>query len=239
LQCNIPVPDLFWVSDEDMSKNSCNLITLPAHASLNILKTGTCEDYSVALTTLLRKAGYSKVEVMSVNGFNHVFNLVKFPGDDKYTFVDTTENGRGIPENVIRFKDTPLGESKSYIDRNVKISVDIIKGVLKAKEFDIKGHLYYDYCKLPIDFCSDDYGMFNCPDLSEIYGCDKERKYSLDYCRWKGGIIKSDTCEKCWYEVKDSSTIEGCCRDEGRFLGIPWHKTSCMDFDLSALSDYT
>lgn len=39
---------------------------LPAHASLNYVKTGTCVDYSVAATTLLRKAGYYKNEVYTV-----------------------------------------------------------------------------------------------------------------------------------------------------------------------------
>ncbi len=84
-----------WVSDTDMSKNSCVLSDLPAHVSMNILKTGTCADYSIVLTTLLRIAGFSSDEVYTVRGSlygGHLYNLVKFPGDYKYTIVDTTGN---------------------------------------------------------------------------------------------------------------------------------------------------
>jgi hypothetical protein len=85
-----------WESDTDMSRNNCNIVEPPVHASLNILKTGTCADYSVAVTTLLRKAGYSETEVYSVHQGKHVTNLVKLPGDEKYHHVDTTGNRVGI-----------------------------------------------------------------------------------------------------------------------------------------------
>jgi len=78
-----------------MSKNSCKFSDLIAHA--NILEdkgihTGSCVDYSVSLTTLLRKAGYTKDEVFTTCGPGHAYNLVKFPGDLKYHIVDTTGN---------------------------------------------------------------------------------------------------------------------------------------------------
>ena len=81
-----------WVSDADMSKNSCIFSDLPAHASVNILQTGTCVDYSIALTSLLRLVGYTKDEVYSVGAPCHEYNIVKFPGDTKWTIVDTVGN---------------------------------------------------------------------------------------------------------------------------------------------------
>jgi hypothetical protein len=98
---NLPCVDwpskypLGWASDTDMSKNSCKFSDLIAHA--NILEdkgihTGSCVDYSVSLTTLLRKAGYTKDEVFTTCGPGHAYNLVKFPGDLKYHIVDTTGN---------------------------------------------------------------------------------------------------------------------------------------------------
>ncbi len=95
LSCR-PDRSVVWNSDTDMSRNNCNLVEPPAHASLNILKTGTCADYSVAVTTLLRKAGYSEREVFSVYQGKHITNLVKLPGDNKYHHVDTTGNRVGI-----------------------------------------------------------------------------------------------------------------------------------------------
>ncbi len=88
--------DIIWESDTDMSQNSCNLVAVPAHASLNILKTGTCMDYSVAVTTLLRRAGYSSSDVMTVSSAVHSFNFVRLPGDAKYHYVDTTGNNLGL-----------------------------------------------------------------------------------------------------------------------------------------------
>ncbi|RLG11015.1 hypothetical protein DRN73_06455 [Candidatus Pacearchaeota archaeon] len=240
LTCEPFIPQLFWTSDENISKNTCNLITPPAHAIVDILKTGTCEDYSVVLTTLLRKAGYTKEEVMSVAGFKHVFNLVKFPRDKKYHFVDTTGNGNNIAENVIQFGDTPLGKSRVSIDKHVEVSKNIFLNIIKADEMDIRGNIYYDYCKLPINFCYNDEGMFDCPNASQIYGCDKQKRYYLDYCRWRGGIIKSSTCDECWYEIKDSSVVQGCCRVYFKVFGIKvGRKTSCMDLDLNVILDYT
>jgi hypothetical protein len=59
--------------------------------------TWMCTGYSIALTTLLRSVGYSKDEAYSVAmndgpGCGHAFNLVKFPGETNYRFVDTVGN---------------------------------------------------------------------------------------------------------------------------------------------------
>jgi cysteine-rich repeat protein len=103
-----------WKTDTDWStKNDCVLNDLPAHASINKVKTGTCTDYSIVLTTLLRKAGYSKNEVYSIMGNDpnrggHVYNLVKFPGVKKFRIIDTNGNlpnpdyftSKTTPENI-------------------------------------------------------------------------------------------------------------------------------------------
>ena len=85
-----------WVSDNEVEKNLCYFSDLPAHVNLNILSTGTCVDYSVATTTLLRLSGFKKEDVYTVasitaNG-GHAYNLVRFPGDGKYTIIDTVGN---------------------------------------------------------------------------------------------------------------------------------------------------
>jgi hypothetical protein len=93
LQCKLSVGQpIGWASDTDMSKNSCIFSDLPTHVNINILNTGTCVDYSTTLTTLLRTVGYSKNEVYSVTAPGHEYNLVKFPGDTKWTIVDTVGN---------------------------------------------------------------------------------------------------------------------------------------------------
>lgn len=96
-----------WRSDTNMSENSAVLGLFPTHATVDILQTGVCIDYAAAVTTLLRKAGYSKTEAMSTastgydlpllgNHPGHAYNLVLLPGDDRYHIVDTTGNGEGI-----------------------------------------------------------------------------------------------------------------------------------------------
>ena len=81
-----------WANDMDMSLDSCIFSDLPAHASINIISTGTCVDYSVALTTLLRMSGYKNDEIYSITGPDHGYNLIKFPGDHVYTIIDTVKN---------------------------------------------------------------------------------------------------------------------------------------------------
>ncbi|MCK9407238.1 MAG: hypothetical protein M0Q47_12630, partial [Methanothrix sp.] len=101
-----------WRSDTNMSENSAVLGLFPAHATVNILQTGVCVDYAAALTTALRKAGYSKSEAMVAASLGydlpllgdhpgHAYNLVKLPGEEGYHIVDTTGNGEGInPEGL-------------------------------------------------------------------------------------------------------------------------------------------
>ncbi len=85
----------YWNSDDDYGSNSDSRLDTPAHVTINRLSTGTCVDYSFALTTLLRKAGYSRDEVFSVNGVGHGYNLLKFPDEPKWHYVDTVGNGGG------------------------------------------------------------------------------------------------------------------------------------------------
>jgi hypothetical protein len=86
-----------WVPDTDISANDCCFSDLPSHVSTEILSTRTCVDYSVVLTTLLRLSGYKSDEVYSTRSgcpgdIGHCFNLIKFPGDSRYTLVDTVGN---------------------------------------------------------------------------------------------------------------------------------------------------
>jgi len=85
----------YWHSDTDFTKNNDSMADVPVHASINKLSTGTCVDYSFALTTILRKLGYSKDDILSVNGKGHGYNLVRFPGDTKWHYVDTVGNAGG------------------------------------------------------------------------------------------------------------------------------------------------
>jgi hypothetical protein len=82
----------YWSSDTNFRSNSDSVCDVPAHASINRLSTGTCVDYSFAVTTILRKMGYSRSDVYSVNGEGHGYNLVRFPGETKWHYVDTTGN---------------------------------------------------------------------------------------------------------------------------------------------------
>jgi hypothetical protein len=104
LQCRGSVGQpLGWASDLDMNKNSCIFSDLPAHVNIKVLQTGTCVDYSISLTTLLRLVGYKSNEVYSVGAPCHEYNLVKFPGDSKWTIVDTVGNSPN-----------PLGDTWSW-----------------------------------------------------------------------------------------------------------------------------
>jgi hypothetical protein len=68
----------------------------PAEMLINDFRTGICRDYAEAVTTLLRKAGYSQQEVKNFCDGAHCYNLVKFPGDAKWHVVDTTGNTQDI-----------------------------------------------------------------------------------------------------------------------------------------------
>ena len=85
---------------------------------INYYKTGVCVDYATAVTTLLRKAGYAQDEVASFCDGLHCYNLVKFPGDKKWTVVDTTGNGQDVflgynPSTVYDYGSN-LDESRWY-----------------------------------------------------------------------------------------------------------------------------
>ncbi|MEM0301621.1 MAG: CARDB domain-containing protein [Archaeoglobaceae archaeon] len=139
----------YWKSDTDFRKNSDSAADVPAHASINLLSTGTCVDYSFALTTLLRRLGYSKDEVFSVNGDGHGYNLVKFPGETKWHYVDTVGNNGG----------------------------GVYGGTGFPAIYNSTGHLvaWYDYCKNMDEGCSNDYyseSVSNCPPNSQIYSCE-------------------------------------------------------------------
>ncbi len=69
---------------------------LPAEQLINDYQTGICRDYAEALTTLLRKAGYSATEVGDFCDGGHCYNVVKLPGDSEWHIVDTTGNAPGI-----------------------------------------------------------------------------------------------------------------------------------------------
>ncbi len=105
LPCTGPIAGISprgWKSDVAMNKNTCYFSDLPAHASIlgdqgivteaEGINTGTCCDYSNALTTMLRIIGYNSTEVYSCTGPEHCYNLVKFPRESKWNLVDTTGN---------------------------------------------------------------------------------------------------------------------------------------------------
>jgi len=82
--------DGWWNSDTDPSDNNMAIADIPTHASINIMNTGTCADYSFAVATALRKAGYGDWEIFSVSAPCHRFNIILLPGASNYTFIDTT-----------------------------------------------------------------------------------------------------------------------------------------------------
>lgn len=104
LQCSLDFGDSppGWNSDVAMNKNTCFFSDLQAHANTlgdegivteaQGINTGTCCDYSNSLNTALRIIGYDYDEVYSTVGPGHCYNLVKFPGYDKFHLVDTTGN---------------------------------------------------------------------------------------------------------------------------------------------------
>jgi len=156
-----------WHSDSNMSQNSASMGLLPAHASINILETGVCSDYSAALTTMLRKAGYNQSEAFMTASYafdlplvgdhpGHAFNLVLLPGDDKYHIVDATGNGdginlKGVP-GYFRFTGCFLG-----MPSHTRIM-----------------DWWMGYCKMISKHCSNDAGYFKTPDKDKIWGCTEK-----------------------------------------------------------------
>jgi len=153
-----------WRSDTNMSENSAVLGLFPTHATVNILQTGVCIDYAAAVTTLLRKAGYSKTEAMSTastgydlpilgNHPGHAYNVVLLPGDDRYHIVDTTGNGEGINLNGVPhyfwFKGCFLGQA------------------VKVRVFD----WWVGYCNKTSRYGYNDAGDLLTPAKEKICGC--------------------------------------------------------------------
>jgi len=139
----------YWNSDTNYRSNSDSIVDVPAHASINRLSTGTCVDYSFALTTLLRKIGYSHDDVFSVNGEGHGYNLLRFPGETKFHYVDTVGNNGG----------------------------DVYGGTGYPAIYNASGYAvsWYDYCTKMDDGCSNDnYGESTgrCPSNNNIYSCE-------------------------------------------------------------------
>jgi len=85
----------WYSSDTDPTANNNAAVDIPPHSSINIMNTGTCVDYSFAITTLMRKAGFGQSEIMTMNAPGHAYNLVWLPGASKYTFIDTVGNTGG------------------------------------------------------------------------------------------------------------------------------------------------
>ena len=76
-------------SSLDPLQNSCvSTLFAPTSVSMEQMKYRACTVDSSIITTLLRKAGYSSSEVMTVSSAFHYFVLVKFPLDSKYTLLD-------------------------------------------------------------------------------------------------------------------------------------------------------
>ncbi|MBD3387579.1 MAG: hypothetical protein GF414_01425 [Candidatus Altiarchaeales archaeon] len=157
-----------WSSDTDMSKNSCAYSSFyPAHAVVNVLETGVCHDYMMAVLTVLRKAGYDKDEVYGFCDGGHCYNLVKFSGDNKYHVVDTTGNDAGV-----RFGQLPTGWW-NYCDR-----FDPEKWCFDGKNLAngaaCTNEPYERKFKLscaPSLCCKNDRQNVGCPPLDDIVGC--------------------------------------------------------------------
>lgn len=87
----------------------------PAEKLINVHHTGICRDYALAVTTVLRKAGYLQREIVQGCDGAHCYNLVLLPGDKKWRVVDTTGNNYGI-----NFKGLPSDyDYCSHLDERV------------------------------------------------------------------------------------------------------------------------
>lgn len=157
-----------WHSDTNMSQNSATMGLLPTHATINILQTGVCSDYSAALATMLRKAGYNKSEAFMTSSYafdlplvgdhpGHAFNLVLLPGDDKYHIVDATGNGDGIN----------LGSVPGYF----QFTGCFLGMPSHSRIMD----WWMGYCKMISKHCSNDAGYVITPEKDKIWGCSEDR----------------------------------------------------------------
>jgi hypothetical protein len=153
-----------WHSDTNMSENSAVMGMFPTHATVNILQTGVCIDYSAAVTTMLRKAGYNSSEVFSTSSTSydlplvgdhpgHAYNLVLLPGYTKYHVVDTTGNGDGINlggvPGYFRFTGCFLG----------------MPSQIRVMDW------WVGYCSMISSQSYNDAGNARTPEKEKIYGC--------------------------------------------------------------------
>jgi len=159
-----------WHSDTNMSENSATIGLIPTHATVNILQTGVCSDYSAALTTMLRKAGYNRTEAFSTSSSafdlplvgdhpGHAFNLVLLPGDDRYHIVDTTGNGDGIN----------LGGVPGYF----RFTGCFMGMPSHTRIMD----WWMGYCNMIAVHSRNDAGYYKTPEQERICGCSQEEAY--------------------------------------------------------------
>lgn len=192
--------DGYWRSDTDSGANNDSAVDLPAHASINKYSTGTCVDYAITTTTILRKAGYLENEVLAVDGDGHDYVLVRFPDETKWRYADTTGN-RGAVKNSPNFhccKGTPEScglmtdeetcdsvEGCSWSgstctgdpDEDTCISASFWDdetgcGTVRGCRWEICN---YDYCRAMDQGCYNDNmspSRDNCPSNEEIHGCE-------------------------------------------------------------------
>ncbi len=131
-----------WLSDTRLDKNNIALQDVHAGATINILSTGTCVDYSAAVVTLLRKLGFRSNDIYLGEATNHAYTLVKFPIDRKYTIIDTTGNADPITLGGLPPQDYPYCENlvNCYNDNGRALCPELskIKGCERVEESVIK-----------------------------------------------------------------------------------------------------
>ncbi|MBI4159388.1 PKD domain-containing protein [Candidatus Woesearchaeota archaeon] len=131
-----------WLSDTRLDKNNIALQDVHTGASINILSTGTCVDYSAAVVTLLRKLGFRSSDIYLGEATSHAYTLVKFPLDRKYTIVDTTGNADPITLGGLPPQNYPYCENLAncYNDNGRALCPEMskIKGCERVEESVIK-----------------------------------------------------------------------------------------------------
>jgi len=168
----------------------------PTERLINEHKTGICRDYSGALITLLRKAGYSQREMGNTCDGRHCYNIVKLPGDTKWHVVDTTGNSHdirlgGLPsgypycfaldERSWCFNNTKTFDVDAYQESrrlgnpfafSTCISSPGFIGEYTGRDFDFDRE-YSVQCGLGVACYRDNYELPDwAPPLSQIVGCE-------------------------------------------------------------------
>ncbi len=78
-------PSLHFAPGNELANSCLSAVFPPTSLATEKIKASNCTVDSAIMTTLLRKAGYSKSEVMTVSGRWHFFTIVKLPGDATWT----------------------------------------------------------------------------------------------------------------------------------------------------------